>query len=166
MLAFLPLLPLIILVLVLVFWQYSNIKSILLGAPAITSPSHRLLEQVARSPQTWLDLGCGNGSVCLRLAPLVKQVYGIEYSPFYYAVARWRTRRLANVTIIYGNIMTDDWPRADVIHCYLLPTLLKRLTTRLKQAGATVVCLAFPIPGWQPSRQLTGDSQQLYVYEP
>lgn len=166
MIAYFLLALLLLVVGVLVFWQYSNVKSALLGAPAISSPHHHLLKWVARSDQTWLDLGCGNGSVCVRLAPLVKQVYGIEYSPFYYLVARWRTRKLKNVTIIYGDMMRMDWPPVDIIHCYLLRPLLEKMKDKLAASGAVVVCLAFPVTGWQADEILSDNSRQkLFVYK-
>lgn len=102
--------------------------------------------------------------MCVRLAPHVKQVYGIEYSPFYYWVARWRTRRLRNVTIIYGDFFAENWPKSDVIYCYLLPVMLERLRDRLEKSPAILACLSFPVPDRKPDQVLTEAGYRLYIY--
>src|SRR5688500_13589 len=94
-----------IVLVLLLLWQWSNIYSVIIGAPAISSPKHDFLTQFADKDKTFLDLGCGVGSMCLRAAPHFKHVYGIELSPMYYLVSKWRTKKRKNITIIYGNFL-------------------------------------------------------------
>ena len=148
-----------------IFWQISNIISLALGAPAVSSPQHRFLTMIGKtSGKTLLDLGCGNGVVCLKAAPLFRQVYGVEYSPFYYYVAKWRTRHVKNVTIIRGNFFTMQWPQVDFIYCYLFPELLHKLEHRIDATGATVLSLSFPIPQKKESQVIASEGYKLYVY--
>jgi SAM-dependent methyltransferase len=153
-------------VLLLLFWQVSNFLSMWLGAPAISSPKIDLWRGFAHKEKTFLDLGCGLGSVCLRSAPHFKHVYGIEFSPWYYLLARLRTRRIENVTIIYGNFFIVDWPKTDYVYCYLLPELLVKMKSKLAWSNATILCQSFPIKGWQPIETLEKGDRKLFVYEP
>lgn len=153
-----------LLVLILLFWQISNMLSALYGAPAVSSPHHDFLKSFANKQKTFLDLGCGNGSLCLRAAPHFKKVYGIEFSPFYYLIARLRASRYSNVTILYGDFLTKPWPKTDYIYCYLLPALLTKLGPKLKQSQATVLSYGFAIPNWKANKMLRSDSKNLFVY--
>ncbi len=154
-----------LLIAVLLFILASNVMSHTAGAPAISSPKHRLWLSFARKDKTFLDLGSGLGSVCLAAAPHFKHVYGIEFSPWYYLVSCWRTRSVSNITIFYGSMFEVEWPKVDYIYCYLLPGLMKRLRSRLIKSGATILCLSFPVPDQEPDRILTEAGRKLYVFE-
>lgn len=154
----------LIVVAVLLLWQFSNLYSAKLGAPAISSPRHELWKEFSSPNKTFLDLGCGVGSVLLRVSPHFKHVYGIEYSPWYYLVSKLRTRKRANITVCYGNFFTLEWPPVDYIYCYLLPGVLEHLKPRLAKSRATVLSYAFPIPGWPAKRVVKQDKRTLYVY--
>lgn len=157
---------LVVALLVAIFWLFSNIKSMALGAPAISSPLLSSLNDLARPDQTWLDLGCGSGTMIKRLAKQVKHIYGIEYSPFYYLFSSWRTRKDKNATIIYGDLRTCDWPVVDVIYCYLLPAFMLGLEERLLASNSTVVCLSFPRKKVKPTRIIVNEGRKIYIYSP
>ncbi len=142
----------------------SNVISMALGAPAVSSPRHELWKKFAGDDKTLLDLGCGMGNICVQAAPYFRQVYGIEYSPWYYFVSRLRTRHLKNVTIMYGNFQHMKWPQTDYIYCYLFPELLTRLLPKLKKSGATVLSLSFPIKDIEPTEVVDNGKKKLYVY--
>lgn len=167
MLSYLILLLSFLLVSMLLLWQWSNIHSLFLGAPAISSPKHDLWKELADPNKSILDLGCGNGSLCLRMAPFFQQVYGVEYSIFYFLIARFRTVKNKNIQIIYGNFFKLNWPKTELIHCYLLPGLLNSLAPKLlaaRQAGVTVVSYAFKISDWSVDRVINREKQKLYIY--
>lgn len=151
-------------VLILLFWQISNVLSALYGAPAVSSPQHEFLKQLADRKKTLLDLGCGNGSLCIKASPYFNQVYGIEFSPFYYLLAKVRTSRYPNITIMYGNFFTENWPEVDYIYCYLLPKLLGKLQSKLEQSQAAILSYGFAIPTWKPNRILIMDNKKLFIY--
>ena len=85
-------------------------------------PEQRI-ETAMRSIADWagrdvLDLGCGTGFHLPRFADSARSVVGVEPHPALTALARRRTRRLANVTVLEGSAQTVPLPDAsvDVVH--------------------------------------------------
>lgn len=149
----------------LLFWQLSTIISVLLGAPAVSSPKSEGWINLADKRKTVIDLGCGAGTVLIRMSPHFKHVYGMEGSPWFYFVSRWRTRNLNNVTVIFGNFFYTAWPKTDFVYCYLLTHMVTKLKPLFKTTDATIMSLSFPIDGWQPSRTVKDNHRTLYIYE-
>jgi SAM-dependent methyltransferase len=152
--------------LTLFVWTVSNIVSVLFGAPAISSPSSMGWKKFANKDKTFLDLGCGGGMVLLRAAPYFGHVYGIEASPAYYLLSKWRTRKLTNVTVIFGNFFMGSWPKVDYIYCYLLERPMRQLRSRLIAANTVTMSLSFPIPEWEADEMIRDMHRNLYVYYP
>lgn len=150
----------------LFLWMVSNLVSVLLGAPAISSPPSMGWKKFADPTKTFLDIGCGGGTVLLRAAPYFKHVYGIEGSPMYYLVSKYRTRHLPNVTVLFGNFFYKQWPKVDYIYCYLLTDLVKKLKPKFIAANTPVMSLCFQIVGWESSEQLKEVHRTLHVYYP
>lgn len=70
------------------------------------------------SGRTVLDLGCGTGFHLPRFAATATAVTGVEPHPDLVALARRRTRRLPNVTVLQGTAQELPLPDAsvDVVH--------------------------------------------------
>lgn len=66
--------------------------------------------------RTLLDVGCGPGTIALRLAPRLERVYGLDYSPAMLAALEANARELGlgNVVPLH-RAWEDDW--ADVPAC-------------------------------------------------
>jgi SAM-dependent methyltransferase len=159
-----------LLVLGLLAWQASNIISMALGAPAISSPRNNFWpELVARDSSLYkksiIDLGCGAGSACIAMAPHFRRVYGMEFSPFYFLLAKWRTRKLKNVTIIFGNILKAPWPKTEYVYCYLLSPVMAALLPRFNEEQRIVLSLTFPIQGANHGSLLEKDDKKLWIYD-
>lgn len=123
------------------------------------------LESAMRSVADWagrdlLDIGCGTGFHLPRFARTARSVTGVEPHPALAALARRRTRRLDNVTVLDGTAQALPLPPAsvDVVHArwsYFFgpgcePGLLE--VGRLLRRGGT----AFVIDN-DPSRSTFGD---------
>ena len=65
-----------------------------------------------------LDIGCGTGFHLPRFAETASRVIGVEPHPPLAALARRRTRRLANVSVVHGQAEDLPVPDAsvDVVH--------------------------------------------------
>ncbi len=77
------------------------------------------LESAMRELGGWhgrdlLDLGCGTGFHLPRWAADARRVYGVEPHPDLAAIARRRTRRLGNVTVLEGTAQEVPLPDASV----------------------------------------------------
>ena len=70
------------------------------------------------SGRTVLDLGCGTGFHLPWFASSADRVVGVEPHPDLVAIARRRTRRLGNVTVVEGSAQALPLPDAsvDVVH--------------------------------------------------
>ena len=172
--------------LVLLFWQLSSFISLVAGAPYLTSPLTKkdwpkLIEEVKniskpskKDSSTFLDLGSGDGTICLYASNYFDYVYGIEISPFNYLLSHWRTRKHKNIKIIFGNILQVEWPKVDLIYCYLLPKFLKKIQPLLIKSKADIICLDFEIQIkdgenrklLQRVRQIKVGNHQLFYYQP
>lgn len=150
----------------LFFLLLANTIASLYGAPPLSSPRNLGWQKFADPNKTFLDLGCGSGEVLLRAAPHFKHVYGIEASPLHYYISKWRTRKQTNISVIFGNFFTNQWPEVDYIYCYLLDRPMERLRSRFATSGATILSLCFPIPKWEIDETIVEADRSLYVYKP
>jgi precorrin-6B methylase 2 len=95
-----------------------------------------------------IDLGSGWGTLMIALARAFPDasVQGVEMSPFPYLISRLRTRRLSNVSVRFGTLFRTDLHDADAITCYLMPSLMARLSDLLDQTvkpGTSIVTNTF-----------------------
>jgi arsenite methyltransferase len=109
-----------------------------------------------------LDIGCGTGSLALRLAPFAAQVCGLDFSPAMVGIARDKARTLgvANATFELGSLGSSTFTAPaslDGITAYSLlhlvddrRGLLERIHRLLKPGGffvSSTVCLGqSPVP--------------------
>jgi SAM-dependent methyltransferase len=84
---------------------------------------HGRIESAMAAVRGWdgatvLDVGCGTGYHLPRWAATAEQVVGVEPHPPLAALARRRTRRLGNVTVLAGTAQALPVPEAsvDVVH--------------------------------------------------
>lgn len=120
-------------------------------------PSHRKnLERIREylelgKDNVVYDLGSGAGGALRILTQGTgARGVGIEISPLWHAVARWRYRNVPELSFRFGSIHSADISNATVAYCFLLPAVVARLASKLKQElqpGTRVVSYAFSIPG-------------------
>ncbi len=120
-----------------------------------------------KNGETFYDLGCGNGEVLIEAAKTGANVMGFEISPYYYILAKIRTARFSNIEVYYQNIFKSDFSRADVVYCYLMPEMLKKLRPKFRmemKKGRRVISIGFPIPKMKSLRETKIYSHKVFIY--
>ena len=127
-----------------------------------------------RRGETLFDLGAGDGRVIIEAARRFgANAIGVEINPA--NISRIRERLAATRTkaqLIEADMFKVDLTSADVITIYLSASantkLVPKLNAELKR-GTRVVSLDYPLPGWQPKRELrveaSGLSRTIYLYK-
>jgi len=127
---------LLVFLLAMIFWQGSLLQASIRGVPIVYSSKKAAIDALklarAKSGETVVDLGCGNGQVLINLADHfgVKGV-GVDLSLFCYISARAKlflSRRSDRIKIIRGDfrLAERELKEADIVYLYLLnPTLAK-----------------------------------------
>ena len=155
----------------LLFWQASNIISVIFGSPYVMVDKKlicRALKLVGlKKGEIFYDLGCGNGDVLIEAAKIGAKVRGYEISPFFYLWARLRTAKYSNIKIDYQNIFKADLAKADVIYCYLWPKMLEKLAPKFKRelkSDSRLISIGFPIENLDQEKQFEINRHKIYIY--
>jgi len=127
---------------------------------------HKTMIKLAKlkKTDTIYDLGCGDGRLVFESAKIVKKAIGYELSiPLVLFGNIRKLLTLSKAHIRFGNIWTQDYSKADVIFCYLLPnamkTFYKEVWPKLKP-GTRVISNAFQIHDIKPSKI----EEKVYLY--
>lgn len=157
----------LILVLVIVaFWQGSLIYAQFLGAPSVNSSREAIRTALKLSTlekgETIIDLGCGSGDVLIIAAKEFGATgFGVERSPFYYFLAKanvWIHGQSKKVTIRFGDFtkLESELTKADVLYLYLLNSVLAKIEPwifKTVKKETRIVSLAFQFPNHKPNKR-------------
>jgi len=161
----------LLIALLLLFWQTSNIYSILAGAPYVSVDLAAMRQALKlanfKKGEIFYELGCGAGNVLLEAQKYGIQVVGYEVSPWYFLLAKLRTLRYKNIKIVYKDVRQVDLGPADVIYCYLLPELLEQLTVQFGRAiklKKRIISISFAVPGLKPKSITVFQKHKIFIY--
>jgi SAM-dependent methyltransferase len=141
------------------------------GAPFVGSPKQlfpQFIELANLKPdQTFLEMGSGIGDLLLAVRKTGANIRGVEISPPLYAVSKWRLGKKANIQL--GSVYDADIANVDVVYCYLLSPMMKRLEKKFEKElkpGSKVVSFAFPLPNKQPAKIIPkqGSHGRIFLY--
>jgi len=130
----------------------------------------RINQLAALQPgQTFLEMGCGTGALATYIAQHnpQAQVVGVELAWPVYVLAKLRQwlSGLANLRIVFGNVLQYDIANTDVVYVFARP---QTITTKLKpkliaemKPGAQVISYIFPITDW-PGQVTTHPETKLH----
>ncbi len=126
-------------------------------APYVATPDwvcQYLARHLPENTHQFVDLGCGDGRVlrAVKRARPDVAVVGHERNWLTYVVARVRCRS-QKCTITRSSFYDADLSRADVVYCFLVQSVMKRVGTLLHarcRPGTIIYSYAFIIPGWTP----------------
>lgn len=163
---------LILISLILLLWQASNLISVFFGAPhvktkeSIISSALKLVD--LKKDEIFYELGSGSGDVLISAAKFNVNAIGFEISPHYYLYSKFRTLRYKNIDIKFKNILDVDLSKADVIYCYLLPNLLKKLAPKFKKElkkSCRVISIGFPIDSLKLIKKIRINNHTIFIYK-
>jgi protein-L-isoaspartate O-methyltransferase len=150
-------------------------------APYLPTPNtivDQMLQAVhLKAGETLFDLGSGDGRIVIAAARKYKaNAIGVELDD---ELAASSISRIAesglekNARIIHGDLMQQDYSKADVVTVYLWPEANKKVAALLDiqlKKGARVVSHDFEMGTWKPTQTITipddgtGRSHTLFVY--
>lgn len=130
-----------------------------------------------KAGETMYDLGSGDGRIVIMAAQRYRAISkGVELDADLVTSSTAKIQQLGlerMATIIYGDILKQNYSDADLLTVYLLPDsnlkLRPILDAQLKK-GTRIVAHDFPIGGWTPNKEITiaddgeGRSHTLYLY--
>lgn len=126
-----------------------------------------VMKNLMKPTDTVLDVGCGTGSLALRLAPSAAQVHGLDVSPEMVRIARGKAEGVANVTFHTGAFDDTFTTFADgsldgLCACSILHLVedrnaaLARMYRLLKPGGFLVTSTACLGESWVPYTPILG----------
>ncbi|MBS0654888.1 MAG: SAM-dependent methyltransferase [Verrucomicrobia bacterium] len=149
-------------------WTIRNGISPMPTAPKVAK---KLLEVIpVKEGARIVELGSGWGTLAFLLAQKYPscRVLGFENSPLPYLFSRVRQR--PNLCFKYKDFFDESFAEADLIVCYLCPSLMKRLKEKFEKElrpGTVVVSHTFAVPGWEAQRVVFVDDlyrTPIYIY--
>lgn len=107
------------------------------------------------------DLGCGDGRVLAAVKERFPSVRTIGYERVWLPLAfGWLQYHRRGVELRNADFFTADLRDANVVFCYLLPSVMERFAHGAKtkfQPGTQIIAHDFPLPGWTPQRMVRSE---------
>lgn len=156
-----------------IFWVISTFFSIYGGSvylgtkPEVVRAAFQLAGLKKNETMYELGSGLGNGLI-IASEEFGARAVGLEISPFYYCLSRFRTVKYHNIRIIFKNFKNFDLSCAQVIYCYLVPSVMKALAPRFArqlQPGSRVVTNTFQLSGRKPDLVKKIANCKIYLYK-
>lgn len=136
----------------------------------------RVLREVEIKPEeSFYDLGCGDGKVLFEVARKYKcKAVGYELNLPVFLLAKLKViilRKSRDIKIYFKNFLNQDLSKADVIFCYLIPRLMRKLEEKFKKeplkGGTRIISFTFAFKNRQPKKVIKIDSKtpRIYIYK-
>lgn len=161
--------------LVALWAAYSSYLVIRCGVPPVPTPRRITKTMLGlaklQSGQQVYDLGCGFGTVLFaaqKAAP--KNIfYGYEINRPVLCWAQLRNRIFKHQVKFYAkDFFTQDLRRADIIFCYLWPSIMEQIETEVwpqLQPGTKLISHGFPLGKVAPEKVVKVGRSKVMLYE-
>lgn len=129
-----------------------------------------LLQLIPESGASFIDLGCGTGSLLRHLARARPgcRFAGVETAPLPWLLARIACRGLSNCTIRRGDFWQDSLAQHNLVYAFLSPVPmadLERKAANEMRPGSLLISNSFPLPETAPSQTIeVPDRRQTRLY--
>lgn len=153
----------LMLVLLIAFWQASLIYAQILGAPSVNSSQRAISEAFKlaglKKGEIVVDLGSGSGlALIIAASKFGAKGVGVERSPFYYLLSKIKVFLSGcskDVKIYFGDFrrVEKQVQKADVVYLYLLNSVLENIESWIFGIigdKTRIVSLAFYFPNKKP----------------
>jgi hypothetical protein len=123
-----------------------------------------------RAGFSFIDLGCGTGSLLTRLARARPDgsYAGVELAPVPFLISLWRASRNAALRVRWGDFWLADLAHYHVVYAYLSPVPMAKLWRKARremQPGSLFVSNGFCVPGVEPVQTISvGDHVRSTLY--
>lgn len=174
------LIPIIIILLFLLFWQINLVFALKSGAPIVYASNQAIIDcfKLAdlKKGETVVDLGCGNGKTLIIASKIFgAKGIGVEKSLYCFLLAKLRVSLSGeknNIQILLGDFSKAEkyLKRTDVVYMYLLFQTVKKIEGWLFQnigPKTKVVSLAFDLKKKPQNISYTktlGIKTKIYLY--
>lgn len=160
---------LIIITVIIFLWQISNFISIFAGSVYVAARYDLILfalkKAKLRYKQHFVDLGSGKGDAVILAQKLGAFSTGIEISPFYYFLSRYRTVKMPDINIRFADIRRVNLSKFDVVYCYLLPKFLAELSPKfLSEKPHKIISIGFEIKGLPNKKEYLYKNHRIFIY--
>ncbi len=119
-----------------------------------------------------VDLGCGDGRIVFSAEKnFGAKAEGYEISIFVWLLAQLnRIFKNAKSPIYRKNLFEADLSKADVVFCYLLPEVMKKLSPKFKKElkkGTRIISASFSLRDWKAKKvhPAKGKEGKVFVYQ-
>lgn len=136
--------------------------------------AHKILAQ-ATQPQNIIDLGCGSGGMLVPLAKKYPEHHfiGYEWDKIAFQLARFHTRKYANIKIVKGNFMQAPLSDQNLVLCFTSDGIAQELSAKLLQELPTnsfIISSAFQLYGFAKHTEIAARTYGLmpikvFVYQ-
>lgn len=126
-----------------------------------------------KTNETVFDIGCGDGRLLFTAEKVAKvRTVGFEIAPLVFLLALIRKIIAGSkAKILFKNFLHARLSDANVIFCYLIPSVMPSLGAKIKKEckkGTRIISNTFKIPGLKPYRilhkNLARKIPTIYVY--
>ena len=125
-----------------------------------------------RRGETLFDLGAGDGRILIEAARgFGARAIGIEIDPQRVSRIKERLRSTGIIAeILQADLMNVNLSTADVVAMYLSESVNAKVAPKLERelkAGARIVSLDYPLPGWVPEKEVIAKgplARKLFLY--
>jgi SAM-dependent methyltransferase len=135
--------------------DFDRIAPLIADPDAVGPEGERLLARLPADCGAVLDVGCGTGALCRRLAGRAGRVVGIDLSPEMVRIARVRSAGIDNLELAVADVMTWEPPAGGfdavvsmaALHHLPLAAGLARLAAAVRPGGLLLVVDLFDTRG-------------------
>lgn len=165
--------------LTLVLLTWTAVRHLILGVPFVPAPGRSIavaLDQLGvRSGDVFCDLGAGDARVIIEAK---RRVPGVAARGIEAVWPVWLAGRLrilfcrSQAKLLHGDARLAAIGDVTALFLYVTPALLAELAPKLRDelpAGARIVSVAFPVPGFTPQAQVPVETwrgrQMVWLYQ-